>query len=229
MQEEIKQEQIQEETVEKKPKKSKAGRVILIILLLILLVIGGLVFWGYRQITKMTEPVDLGVEYTYADYESLVSEIGINVEPEKLCFDCPALAFSNPHEIEVVVTGAQAAAAFDIINEKLSFGKVANTQVRFSQDKGELSTTFTYDGRDYPVYISGNIEKVSDAKISGEVFEVRAGNFKLPAGVGNMVETFFVDLANERLATMGDTFRIDDGGLTSEGLYFEGMVPTMGE
>lgn len=216
----------EEEINEKKPKKSKLGKIVLIVLLIFLLLIGGLVFWGYRKITAMGKPVDLGVEYTMQDYNDLVENIGIDVEAEKLCFDCPALDFSEPHEIDVVVSNSQAAAAFDIINEKLAFGRVSNTQIRFGEDIAEASTVFTYNGRDYPVYLSGNFEKASENTVSIDLFDLKVGGFNLPSGAQGMVEDAFVNLANERLSFMGDTFRIDEAGLTSEGLNFKGLVPT---
>ncbi len=210
----------------KEEKKSNVGKILLVIVLVFIFVTFGGLFWGYRKVVSMTEPVNLGVEYTMQDYIDVVENIGIDVEAEKLCFDCAPLLFTQPQEAEIVVTGSQAAAAFDIVNERLTFGKVSKTQVRFSEDKGELSTIFTYDGRDYPVYISGNIEKASDRTISGEIFELKAGNFKLPSRAKSMVEGALVDLANERMGTMEDTFRIDDVKLTEKGLDFEGMVPT---
>jgi hypothetical protein len=217
---------INEEVVEPKPKKSKAGKIFLVFVLTVLLLIVGLGFWGYRQVVSMKEPMDLGVSYTAQDYEDLVSNIGIDVEPEKLCLDCPALNFSDPHEVEVVVTNEQASAAFDIVNEKLSYGSVRNSQVKFSDGMGELSTIFTFNGKDYPVYIAGTIEKASDTTISGEIFDIKAGPVTVPGTVKNMVEDGLVNLANERFATMGDTFRIDDGAITDEGIVFDGLVPT---
>ncbi len=229
MEDQIEQMQEQEEVVEKKPKKSKAGRIILIVLLIFLLALGGGAFWVYRKVSSMTKPVDLGVEYTVEDYNELAANLGHNIEAEKLCFDCAELTFSNPQEVDVVVTNSQASAAFDMINEKLSYGKVSNTQIRFGDNMAEGSTVFTYNGKDYPVYLSGNIEKASDKTVSIELFDLKASNINLPSGVKNLVEETFVSLANERLAIMGDTFRIDDGKLTEEGLHFDGMIPTVAE
>ncbi len=217
---------LNEETVELKPKKSKAGKIFLIFILIFLILFVGAGLWGYRKIASMKDPVDLGVSYTTQDYEDLVGNIGIDVEPEKLCLDCPALNFSDPHEVEVVVTNEQASAAFDIVNEKLSYGSVRNSQVRFSDGMGELSTIFTFNGKEYPVYVSGTIEKASDKTISGEIFDIKAGALSVPSGVKTMVEDGLVNLANARLATMGETFRIDDGAITDEGIAFEGLVPT---
>jgi len=202
----------------------------LTIFLVFLLILGGIAFWGYRQVTKVLSSEDLGVTYSAQDYEDLIQEIGIDVEAEKLCLDCEPLTFTDPHEVGVNISNAQASAAFDIINESLTFASVSNTQIRFSDDMGELSTILTYQGRNYPVYISGNIAKSSGTTISGEIFDLKAGGFNIPSGVKNMVEEGLVQLANDRMATMGDTFSgdtfsIDEVNLTDDGLDFKGTVP----
>lgn len=221
---------MQEQSAEnfvKEPKKSGTGRKILIVFLVLLLLLAGGIFWGYRTVTSVMGLEDLGVSYTYEDYEDLVENIGIEVEPEKLCLDCEALDFSEPHEIELTVTNSQASAAFEIANRELSFAGISDTQIRFSDNKGEMSTIVTYQGRSYPVYISGNVVKASDTTVSGEIFDLKVGGLNIPSGIVNMAEEALTNLANERMATMGDTFRIDNAELTNEGLNFEGMVPTL--
>ena len=207
-------------------KKSNIGKIILGVLVFLLIIILGSGFWAYSKITSAIGGEDLGVAYSYEDYEELVQNIGIDVNPERLCLDCEPLNFSNPHEVDLIITNEQASAAFDIANETLSAAGIRNSQIRFSDDKGELSTTLTYQGREYPVYISGNIQKISEQSISGEIFDLKVASFNIPSGVKNMVEEALVNLANERLDTMDDTFSIDDVRLTNEGLSFEGLVPT---
>ena len=219
---------MQEENVESKPKKRSVFKIILIIFLVVFLLIGGGVFWGYRKLMDLGSSTDLGVTYTYEDYNDLVRNLGIDVNPEELCLDCDPLTFTDPHEVDVMITDAQASAAFDIVNEKLSYGKITNSQIKFSDGKGELSTTFTYQGRDYPVYIAGTVDKDSDKTVAGEIFELKAGGITVPSGAKSMVEEALVNLANERMATMEDTFRIDKLELTDDGLDFNGKVPTKG-
>lgn len=207
-------------------KKSNVGKIVLGVLLFILIVVLGSGFWIYSRITSAIEGEDFGVVYSYEDYEGLMQNIGLDVEPEKLCLDCEPLNFSNPHEVDFMINNEQASAAFDITNEALSAASIKNSQIRFSDEKGELTTTLTYQGRDYPVYLSGNIGKESENSISGEIFDLKVASFNIPSGVKNMVEEALIELANERINTMGDTFRIDDIRLTNSGLSFEGMVPT---
>jgi hypothetical protein len=199
------------------------------VVVLILLLPAILIFWGYRRLATATESIDLGVKYTHQDYDNLVENIGIDVEAEKLCLDCPPLAFSNPHEIEITVLNEQASAAFDIVNEKLSVGSISNSQIRFSDGYGELSTIFTYKGRNYPVYILGSIEKETEQTISGQIDSLKVGGMNIPNSLQNYIEEGLVNLANERMATMGDTFKIDEVDVTANGLNFKGMVPTKGE
>ncbi len=210
----------------REPKKSKTGKIILITLLVFLLLVGGFAFLTYRQITGMVEAEDLGVAYSPQDYEDLIQNIGIDVEAEKLCLDCEPLEFSEPHDVDLVITDAQASAAFDYANESLSFAGINNSQIRFSEDMGELTTMITYQGRSYPIYLSGNVQKGTENTISGEIYDLKVGSFNIPSNLKNMAEEAIVNLANDRIATMDDTFRIDEVKLTSEGLDFKGMVPT---
>ena len=210
----------------REPKKSKAGKIILIILLVFLLLVGGGIFWAYRQITGMMESDDLGVSYSTQDYESLAQNIGFDIEAEKLCLDCEPLDFSEPHDVDLIVTNEQASAAFEYANKSLSFAEINNSQIRFSEDMVELATTVTYQGRNYPVYISGDIEKATENTMSGEIFDLKVGSFNIPSNLKSMAEEAIVNLANDRMATMSDTFRIDDVRLTNEGLDFKGMMPT---
>ncbi len=212
----------------REPKKKNTGKKILVVLLIFILILVGLGYWAYRQVTGIVKSDDLGVTYTTADYEELVENLGIEVDPEKLCLDCEPLSFSNPHEVDLRITDAQASAAFDIANKGLTFASINNSQIKFSEDKGELTTTVTYQGRDYSVYVSGNIEKDTETTISGEIFDLKIGGFNIPNSIKNMAQEALVDLGNDRLETMEDTFRIDDVKLTNEGLDFEGMVPQKG-
>ncbi len=210
----------------KEPKKLKTKKIVLIVFLIFLLLKGVGVFWAYREITSIVEASDLGVSYSIQDYEDLVQNIGIDVEAEKLCLDCEPLEFSEPHDVDLIITNEQASAAFEYANTSLSFAKIDGSQIRFTENMGELVTTVTYQGRNYPVYISGNVQKATENTVTGEIFDLKIGGLNIPSSLKNMAEEAIVNLANDRIATMGDSFRIDEIQLTNEGLSFEGMAPT---
>lgn len=209
-----------------KCKKFGAGKIILIVILVILLLIVGGVFWAYRTITGYMDSEGFEPIYSVKDYEEFIDNLGIKFDPKKVCLDCDPLDFSEPKDVSVRISDSQASAAFDMANENLSYAGIRNSTINFSDGHGELQTVLTFQDRDYPVYISGNIEKDTDTTIKGEVFDLKVAGLNIPSGVKNMVEEALVDLGNERLGTFGDTLRIDDVKLTDEGLDFDGMIPT---
>jgi len=78
----------------------------------------------------------------------------------------------------------------------------------------------------YPVYISGTGAKASTNSISGKLETLKVGGISLPDSVKPMVEKILVELANGRLAELGDTLRIDVLEIKEGGLHFEGLAPS---
>lgn len=214
------------------PKKKGHGCLItfLIFLFLLLIIAGGL-YYGYRKITSsLSKQVDLGVTYTTQDYATVMTNAGISVsDPYQLCLDCEYPVFSDPHDIDVYVSNAGVSAWIDTVNKNLSFGKISNTQVKFSDNKAEISTLFTYEGKTYPVYASGNVAKATDTTISATLSDLKVGGLNLPAGAKDYVQEVLVGLTNSKLESLGDTLRIDEISFTSSGLHFKGLFPSKGE
>ncbi len=214
------------------PKKKGHGCLIafLIFLFLILLLVAG-IYWGYKRITNgLAKQIDLKVAYTQQDFVDGMTQAGLTVQdPLQLCLDCTYPTFSDPHEIDVKVTNAQASAWVDYVNKNLSYGKLENTQIKFTNNKAEVSTLFTYQGKTFPVYAFGNISKATDTSISANIQDVKVGGLSLPSGIKDIVQEALVNIANEKLTSMSNTLRIDEIGFTSSGLHFKGLFPTKGE
>jgi hypothetical protein len=217
--------------VEERPVKQKSGcgkgcLIVGLILLFLLLLVGGGAYLGYRRITKAMEPVDLEIEYTEQDYLEIMDEIGLEADPSQLCIDCPTPTFSDPHEVDVSVSNSQASAAFEYVNQHLSNASISGTQIKMGDGQAELSTTLTFQGRTFPIYMVGSVSKATDNSIDGEISTIKAGALKVPDTMVSYVKDFLVDTANEKLASAGDTVRIDDIDIKPEGLNFKGLVPT---
>lgn len=241
MEEEIKQDVNQEVTKEtvvtqketvvvEKPKKKVNGCLIAFLIFLFFtgLIAGGL-YWGYKKVIKAMEPKDLNVTYSVQDYEDLMDNIGLEADPSSLCIDCPTPVFSDPHEVSLTVSSAQASAAFEYVNQYLTFAQISGTQIKMNDGNAELTTTLTFQGRTFPVYLSGAISKGTGNTILGEVYDVKAGNLSLPSNITTLVQNGLLGIANEKIASAGDTIRIDVLEITKEGLNFEGLVPTKAE
>lgn len=216
---------------ETKEKKSSGGcmkgcLIVGLVLLFILLLVGGGVFFGYRRVLEAMEPVDLEVEYTEEDYLNFMNELGLDADPSVLCIDCPTPVFSDPHEVEMVVSNSQASAAFEYVNQHLSGASVSGTQIRMGDGSAELSTTLSFQGRTFPIYMVGSISKATENSIDGEITTLKAGALEVPSAIVQQVSSFLVNTANDRLASAGETVRIDSVDIKPEGLNFEGLVPT---
>ncbi len=200
----------------------------LILFFLLLLLVGG-GYWGYTKVLKANEPVDLGVEYTEQDYLNLMNEIGLEADGSKLCIDCPTPVFSDPQEREIVVSNAQASAAFEYINKHLSNASISGTQIKMGDGVAELSTMFTYQGKTFPIYMVGSISKVSENVIDGQISTLKAGALSVPESISSYVTDFLVGTANEKLSLAGDAVRIDSVDIKPEGVNFKGLIPTKAE
>ena len=213
----------------KKEKKNGCAKGCLIAFLVVLFIfalIGGGVYLGYRRVLKAMEPVDLGVEYSQEDYDSFMNELGLEADPSVLCIDCPTPTYSDPVEVSVTVSNSQASAAFEYINQYMSNASISGTQIKIGDGIAEISTTLTFEGREFPVYVSGTIFKSSERTIGGEIYEIKAGALTVPTALQSFVESSLIDLANSRLSDAGDTVRIDSIELTESGLNFVGLIPS---
>lgn len=241
MEEQIEQKEVEQTTQpveqpaeqsQEKPKKKSNGclTAFLIFLFIILLFVGG-IYWGYKVITNgISKQIDLKVTYSYDDYVSGMTNAGLVVsDPYQLCLDCTYPTFSAPQEIDIQVSNSQASAWVDVVNKNLGYGKLENTQIKFTDRKAEISTMFTFQGKTFPVYAFGNISKATAKSISADIQDVKVGGLSLPAPIKSFVQDALVNIANEKLNALGDTLRIDDIGFTSTGLHFKGLFPTKGE
>ncbi|MDD4382133.1 MAG: hypothetical protein PHE21_02195 [Candidatus Dojkabacteria bacterium] len=215
--------------VETKPKKKGHGCLITFLIILVLFVgVGLFLYFRIKYVlSNLGKEQDLGITYTQQDYDSLQEKVGIaDVPEENVCIGCSAAVYSKAKNVDIVITSQEASAAFDIVNRNMPVGSIQNTQIKFSDDKVEISTLLTYEGNTFPIYVSGILAKATTNSITGEVFDVKAGPVKLPSGVNDMVKDGLLQIFNESLTSLGDNLRIDTLQITDQGLEFKGLVPT---
>ncbi len=134
MEEEIKKENTELKTETKK--KPNGCLIVSIVLLSILIMLGASIYFIYQKITTMSEQIDLGVTYTQQDYIDAMNNAGFEIDdPDRLALDKTYPIFTDPKQIEVNITGAQASAWLETVNKTLEIAKIENTQIRFSKDK----------------------------------------------------------------------------------------------
>ena len=223
----MEEEKVIQET--EQPKKKGNGCLIafLIFIALIAIVVTG-IFLTYRKITSSLEtPKDLGITYSMEDLDESFTEMGFTGNK---CLDCATPIYSKPHEVEFTMSDAQASSWVNLGNHDLPQGaSIENIQIKFGEDKAEISAMVTYMDKDYPVYISGNAKKATEQTITGHLDSLQVAGVSLPSYVAPMVENIVLELANGKLANMGDTLRIDTLELTEDGLKFEGLAPSVME
>lgn len=216
---------VKESPVLEKPKKKVSCFLIFFLVLLAIPILIGVVgYLGYKKIVSSTSSqIDLGVTYSMADLEESFNMTGSTGD---MCLDCKNIKYGNPHPVNATFTNSQATAILNLANHDLEFGKLDNIQVKFSENKAELSALFTYEGKTYPVYISGTGGKASDTTVQGQLDSLKVGGISLPESVKPLLEKFLVELANGKLAEAQDNFRIDVLEIKEGGLHFEGLAPS---
>ena len=215
---------------QKKTKKSggciKGCLIVLAIfvVIFILLIIGGYI--GYRRIVKGMEQVDFGITYTEQDYTDLMDTLGVESEPSKLCIDCPTPTFSEPKEVSITVNNKQASAAFEYINQYLSYASISNSQIRINDGNAELTTNLKFQGKTFPIYMKGSISKASENSLGGNISELKAGSISIPKSIRIVVEDNLLQVANDKISSAGDTVRIDSIELKEGAIEFDGLIPS---
>lgn len=223
-----------EQAVQPQEQPKKKGHGCLIAFLIFLFLILGLIgagYWGYKTITNgIAKQIDLKVAYTHQDFVDGMTNAGLTVtNPLQLCLDCTYPTFSDPKDIDIKISNAQASAWVDYVNQNLAYAKLEDTQIKFTDRKAEISTLVTFQGKTFPVYAFGNIAKATTNTISADIQDIKVGGLSLPVNIKNMVQDVLVNLVNDKLGALGETLRIDDIGFTSSGLHFKGLFPTKGE
>lgn len=215
---------------QEQPKKGRGCLIAFLIFLFLTLSVLGGGYWIYKRITSgLTKQIDLNIAYSQEDLDTLMKNVGLEIDPSELCIDCDLPAFSDPHPVDLTVTSQQATAFVNITNENMQIAKLEGTEIRFSDDKAEISTILTYKGETFPVYASGNISKATSTTISANLYDVKVGNISIPRSVQDYVETALESMTNSKLAELGDTLRIDSLKFTSSGLHVTGLIPSRGE
>ncbi|MDX9739222.1 MAG: hypothetical protein RBT33_02575 [Candidatus Dojkabacteria bacterium] len=225
MEEEIQKQVVERTEIVEKPKKKGKGCLIALLVFLtifVLIIVGG--YLGYKKIVNgFSAQDDLGVTYSRQDLQESFDKAGFTGD---MCIECSDPIYSEPHEIDVTFSNSQASAWLNYTNHDFGYGQLDDIHVRFTDDKADLSGMFTYQGKTYPVFLSGSVDKATDTTVQGNLDTLKVSGVSLPAYVTPMVESVLLEFTNEKLAKMGDTLRIDTLEISGGGLHFQGLAPS---
>lgn len=216
-QQEVKTDNPPVENTNTQPEEKKKGNgcltgclVVMGIITAIIIIVGILGYISYKKITTgISEEQNLGI--TYEDAQDLIQDINIEFAHIKT---------AQP----VTITSEQATA---LINEMLietDGMAITNTQVKFSEDQFEMTTTLTYNENTLPLYTKGSIQLTSDQELNIDIEEAKAGALEIPSFLKTTLEQQLDETINTQLATLDENFVIKDIQLTNEGLVIDPIV-----
>lgn len=207
-------------------KKSNGCLISFLVLLVIFILLGVVGYLSYKEIVEKFKPKDLGISYSQEDLTDFFNNIGLDADPEKICIGCEVPVYSDPKEVNLVITNEQASAAFEYINENMPVGSISNTQIKFNDGLAEVTTTLSYNGQTFPIYLAGTLEKDTITSVKGNIQSLKAGGISVPESIVQVAEEGILSIFNKTLSDIGDNVRIDVLEITSDGLVFEGILPS---
>jgi len=203
-----------EETTKKLEDNQKKGHGCLIVSLMSLFLISSIIgggYWIYKRITSgLAKQIELGVAYSQSDLDTLITNFNTTA--------------SETNIVDVVITSAQATAFVNSSIANLGSILLEDIEIKFSEDKVEISTILTYKDSTFPIYVSGNISRATNTSIYTNLYDVKIGDISIPKSLQDYVEAALESKINEKLATSGDALRIDDIEFVEDGMHIVGLI-----
>ncbi len=186
------------------PKKRRTGCIVVSVILAFLLCccLGTTaVAWPlisiYAGMAK-PKPVDLGVRYSLADLKSISKKTGVILDTQYGKINAgTAMFYKGQITVNAVLTEAEFSAYLNYLNSPRF--PIKEVQVKMKDNnKAEVSTLVTYQGRDYPVQatVSGTVKGNT---ASGSIQIIKIAGITIPAQYRNMITKAVLDLINSRL------------------------------
>lgn len=188
-----------------------------------LLLLVALLLVGFALCRSCKDQVDLGVEYSRADFRSFIDEAGIQLEGKTgdFCLACP-VGYSGQKEAELELTDAQVSAWLEEINSQA--GLLEGTQVKIQPGRVSISTNLNYQGVRYPVFVAGEITKAGSRSVTVRLIRVKLGKLDLPPGFNPRLEGLIEQFVNHELGEI-EGLEIDQLTLENGFIQFKGKIP----
>lgn len=202
-------------------KKSSKGKCCLgccggILALFVFLILG-----AFLLIRSATKPIDLGINSSPEDFENFMekTEIELGSPPEKLCFACP-VKYEGKKNLDLKISNQEASAWFNVLNSEF----LKDTQIKIEKDKVSLVTKFNYEGMNYSVFASGNIQKTSSKSVKITLYNTKVGSLPIPPSVIPKIEQSLNEFTNQKLAEVPD-LKIEELSFENGYFNFKGIFP----
>jgi hypothetical protein len=205
-----------------KPPKKRHGCLISLAVLLGLLLL--LAIGAFFLVRAMSEPQDLGVWTSEADFDSALAKIGV-VWPELPAGADPAdfeRAYSGEQPMDVTLTESELSALMSYRHDQ-SYWPISDVQVDLTGgDTARMSAVVTYAGRDWPVVIAGSAA-LSGNELATDVTTARVGAVGVPERFLPMLSDALEEVVNARLDRIPG-FSVDTAEATSQGVHVTGTI-----
>jgi hypothetical protein len=190
----------------------------------VLVLLLGLAGGAYFLVGRASEPEDLGVRASEADFDSALAKIGV---------DWPALpagadpadferVYSGERPMDVTLTESELSALMSYRHDP-SYWPLSDVQVDLTGgDTARMSAMVSYAGRDWAVYVEGSGGFSGDA-LSADMTAARVGFISVPGNFLPMASDALEDVVNTRLARIPG-LRVDALEVTPDGVHVTGTA-----
>lgn len=203
------------------PKKKRKGCLIalLVVVLLVALAVVGIVV----ALNRASEPADVGVAYSEADFDSAVAKLGV-VWPELPEGEDPEAyerVYTGSKPMDVTLTEAELSALMSY-NHSASYWPIKSMQIDLNGQGATASAVVAYGGRDWPVVASGS-GGISGNTLDVSIASAQVAGMDVPARYLPLGESFLEGVVNARLARIPG-FSVESLEFTDAGVHAIGTI-----
>jgi hypothetical protein len=204
-----------------RPRKRHGCLISLAILGLLLLL---LAIAGYVLVGRLSEPEDLGVRATEADFDSALAKLGVTW-PELPAGADPAdyeRVYRGEQPMDVTLTEAELSALMSFRHDP-SYWPLSDVQVDITgDDSARMSAMVHYAGRDWPVLVEGT-GGFAGSGLTADVESAQVGMIPVPDNLLPTASDALETLVSERMARIPG---LDVASLevTPEGVHVTGTI-----
>lgn len=201
----------------------KIVKIVISLIVLIILGYAGYIAYGLTKI-KNQNVRDLGVKYTFEDYQNaVVKKAGVEVpSPEAIYFGSDFTA-EGTKKIEETFSEGEISAIQNYSNEKN--GPFKNVQIRFlGNNQVEASGFVSHPKVNTAVYVKGSVIQTGSKSFSVDTTNIIAGSFSIPQPLRGQIDNAFESYVNDILSKI-DGLNVEKVEILNGAVKFTGEIP----
>lgn len=203
------------------PKKKRKGCLIALLVVVLLLVLAAV---GIAiALNRASEPADVGVVYSEADFDSAVAKVGV-VWPELPEGEDPGAyerVYTGSKPMDVTLTEAELSALMSY-NHSASYWPIKSMQIDLTGGGATASGVVSYGGRDWPFTAAGS-GGIGGSALDVSIASATVAGMDVPAQYLPLGESFLEGVVNARLARIPG-FSVESLELTDAGVHAVGTI-----